>query len=177
MKHSVRTAVLWHLSALVVATGAVANANGKSGGAMTREEAGRTVQALFRRANMTSSGLNDKGFGGLMIGKAQLYFEHRAKETDLVCRAHIFTFRKEPRPGVIDGLRKEETRGALTGGGHVEYMTENSGVFLTRHYLQPVAEGTFLADMDALANASLVWRDDVLPRVFEATRPRTPPAR
>lgn len=162
----------------VSSTSAGAPVPGKKGrGSMTRDEAVRLVQAVFKSVGQQSPGLNEKGFGGVMLGVAQVYFEHQAASQKLVCRAHIFTFPKEPEPGKIAGFEQEEQSGTPTGGGRFEYMPENKGIFLTRSYDKAADAEVFVREVGELAKASLVWRDEVFARVMErffGSRKKTP---
>ena len=137
---------------------------------MTRDDAVRLVQAVFRAVGQQSPGLNEKGFGGLMLGTAQVFFEHQPQSGALLGRAHIYTFRKDPRPGALESLRAEEKAGTSTGGGSFEFVPENRGAFLTRVYTEPVDEAAFVQQIGQLGEASLEWRDGALPRAFEKAR-------
>ncbi len=134
---------------------------------MTRDDAVKLVKAVHKLAGAESPGLNEKGFGGLMLGLAQLYFEHTTAQS-LVCRAHVFSLPREATPALLAAL-EEEGQGQL-GGGAFEYLPENRGLFLTRAYDVPLDEQVFLADIQALGLASLAWRKDVLPTAFERAR-------
>jgi hypothetical protein len=134
---------------------------------MTRDDAVRLVKSVFKEIGAESPGLNEKGFGGTMLGRAQVNFEHREKEGELEVLAHVYTFRNEPKPNVLAALEEEARGGAPLGGGQYRYMPENKGVFLARVYREPVEEASFLADVKALAEASLVWRREVYPRALD----------
>jgi hypothetical protein len=136
---------------------------------MTRDEAQRLVQSFFRATGQTNSpGLNPQGFGGMVVGEAQLYFEYRSDEQALECSALIYKFRDPPKPGVLEGFQQEAKGGTDTGGGAVDYEPENKSLFLSRTYAQVPGEPAFAEDMKRLMNASLVWGGEVLDRV--ATR-------
>ena len=79
---------------------------------MTRDEAQRLVQSFFRATGqMNSPGLNPQGFGGMVVGEAQLYFEYRSDEQALECSALIYKFRDPPKPGVLEGFQQEAKGG------------------------------------------------------------------
>ncbi|MCY1032557.1 hypothetical protein OV207_13875 [Corallococcus sp. BB11-1] len=139
---------------------------------MTLEEAQRLVQSFMRAHGDTEgSGLNAKGFGGAALGEAQIYFEHAKDSGALKCSALIYRFRDAPRPGVIDGFRAEEKAGTDTGGGKVDYETENKSLFLSRTYGVLPAEQQFKEDLDRLVEASLNWGEEVFNRVADRVVP------
>ena len=43
---------------------------------------------------------------------------------------------RRPKPGIIEGFQAEEKSGTDTGGGTVDYETENKSLFLSRTYTQ-----------------------------------------
>lgn len=133
---------------------------------MTRDEAVKLVKAAAKLGGIEETpGLNAKGLGGFMLGPAQVYFEHQAQPPSLVCRAHIFTRHKDLDAG-LRAILEEEGKGHL-GGGRFEYMSGNRAMFLTREYAGGVEEAAFVAEVRALAEASMVWRREVLPRASE----------
>ncbi|WP_257456822.1 hypothetical protein [Archangium lipolyticum] len=132
---------------------------------MTRDEAQRLVQAFMKSLGQPSEGLNPQGFGGAMLGAAQLYFEYHSDKQALEASALVYKFRDPPKPGVLDGFREEEKAGTDTGGGAVDYETENKSLFLSRIYSTPPSDAAFKEDMQRLTQASLVWGDEVLDRV------------
>ncbi len=139
------------------------------GGPVTREAAAGLVRWFLQTQGVLETpGLNEQGFGGAMVGGAQLHFEHHADTQQLECSALVYRFREEPRPGVIEGFLKEAEEGADTGGGVVDYEPESRSLFLSRTYSELPSGTAFARDMEALMKASLEWGDDVLDRV--ATR-------
>ena len=136
------------------------------GAPMTREAAQRLVQSFVRpEANPQSPGLNPEGFGGLVMGGAQLYFEWHEDTQALECSALVYKFHEPPKPGVIETFQAEEKEGTDTGGGTVDYEPENRGLYLSRTYTQAPDERAFGKDMKRLMKASLKWGDEVLDRV------------
>ncbi|KFE66641.1 hypothetical protein DB31_8855 [Hyalangium minutum] len=136
------------------------------GAPMTREAAQRLVQIFVRpEANPQSPGLNAEGFGGLVMGGAQLYFEWHEDTKALECSALVYKFHEPPKPGVIETFQAEEKEGTDTGGGTVDYEPENRGLYLSRTYTQVPEERAFTKDMKKLMKASLKWSDEVLDRV------------
>jgi hypothetical protein len=139
---------------------------------MTRDEAQRVVQSYVRSQGLPlSPGLNMQGFGGVMVGQAQLYFEHAADAGELKCSALIYRFRDAPRPGVLDGFRDEQKAGTDTGGGDVDFEPESKSLFLSRRYASVPADNAFLDDMNRLMEASLEWGGDVFERVASRVIP------
>ncbi len=148
---------------------------------MTREEAASLVQAFIRgAAGMERPGLNDKGFGGILFpsksGAAQTFFEYDSEQKALICRAHLFTFTpEEPTSQELQYFSDEERAGAPSGGGKLEYMPENKGLYLTRTYRESTPHTAFVDDMMKLAEASLHWRDQVVDRVYDRIQGRSTP--
>src|SRR5689334_23046549 len=128
---------------------------------MTREEAQRLVQSFMKSHGQSSEGLNPQGFGGAVLGDAQLYFEYHADKQALETSALIYKFRDAPKPGVLEGFRAEEKAGTDTGGGVVDYEPENKSLFLSRTYSTVPPDTAFKADMQRLTQASLVWSNEV----------------
>jgi hypothetical protein len=150
----------WLLSAVGLATPPA------GGGPMTRESAQELVQWYVKsQGAVLSPGLNAQGFGGIMSGTAQLYFEFHEDTKTLECSALVYRFHEPPKPGVLDGFRAEEKEGTDTGGGTVDYEPENRGLFLSRHYTQVPPGSDFSREMKRLMKASNVWGDEVLDRV------------
>jgi hypothetical protein len=132
---------------------------------MTRDEAQRLVQTFMQAVEQPSEGLNPQGFGGAMIGEAQLYFEYHDDKQALEASALVYKFRDAPKPGILEGFQAEEKAGTDTGGGAVDYEKENKSLFLSRTYAKAPQDAAFLADMRRLMDASLVWSESVLDRV------------
>jgi hypothetical protein len=118
--------------------------------------------------------LRDEGAGlfaggdvaGVMVGAAEVFFEYSAAGGALKCSALVYRFRKEPRPGVLDGFIAEESAGGTdAGGGALEYRAETRSLFLSRTYSEAVPPEEFAADVKRLAGASLLWGTEVLERV------------
>jgi hypothetical protein len=136
---------------------------------MTREEAVRLIKSFAKSLSVETSGLNEKNFGGLSLGDAELYFEFHLPffkdEPSLECSALIYKFHKEPDPRILEGFKAEEKAGTPTGGGEVDYEPENKGLFLSRSYKKVVDEAAFTEDMKKLVEASRQWGGEVLERV------------
>jgi len=133
---------------------------------ITREAAQRLVQSFVRpEGPLQSPGLNAEGFGGITMAGAQLYFEWHEDTQALECSALVYKFHEPPKPGVIAGFQAEEKEGTDTGGGTVDYETENRGLYLSRTYTQVPDERAFAKDMKKLMRASLKWGHEVLDRV------------
>lgn len=135
---------------------------------MTRADAIRLVKALFRAVQMESPGLNEQGFGGIMLPDADLYFEHQSPGDCLVCYGRIFEFRKDAEPAVLDALHAEGQ--SLPPGLCVEYIPETRRLFLARTYGDVVEEKVFVEQMMDLAKTTAAWSREVLPRAFETAR-------
>ena len=124
------------------------------------------VQSFFRIYGGDSPGLNDNNLGGAVVGEHQIYFEYQPHKELLKCRALVYRFQAEPRPGVIEAFKQEEqTASADTGGGTVDYEPENKGLYLSREYAETVSDEEFAESLGELMKASRVYGDEVLDRV------------
>ncbi len=139
---------------------------------MTRQDAAKVVQAFFEAHGQKSQGLNDKGLGGILFGipsgAAQVFFEYDAGAGQLLCRAHILTYR--PQDSVEEDLkafRAEEQAGTPTGGGKLEYVPQSRALFLKRTYSTAAAPEAFIAEVNELAASSLKWGREVFDRVMD----------
>jgi hypothetical protein len=136
---------------------------------VTRDEAARSVRALFAEIGQTSEGLNAEGLGGIGLGETDVYFEHRA-DGALKCSARIYRFRAAPKRKVLEAFRQvERARGCDTGGGRFEFQPDNGGIYLSRLYAEAVDSGAFVEDVKRLALAAAEWRTKVTPRVVSYT--------
>ena len=135
---------------------------------MTRAHAVRLVKALFAAHQTESPGLNEKGFGGIMLTDADIYFEHQVAAGRLTCYGRIYEFLKDAEPRVLDALQTEGL--SLPHGFRVEYIPTTRRLFLTRTYDEAVDEKAFVEQMLELARTTAVWSREVLPRAFEADR-------
>jgi len=134
---------------------------------MTRNDAIRLVKGLFAACETESPGLNEQGFGGIMLPDADLYFEHQS-EGALVCYGRIYEFRKDAEPAVLEALRAEGK--SLPPGVRVEYVPETRRLFLARTYDNVIDEKGFLEQMAELARLTAIWGGDVLSLAFDAAR-------
>lgn len=143
--------------------------------AMKREEAAQTV-GTFLEANGARGGAGLFKGGdvvGVMLGRAELFFEYDEDAGTLHCAALIYRFRREPRPGRLQRFFQYDAGGAADlSGGSLEYREETRSLLLGRTYLEPVPRAEFAADMKRLAEASLVWADDIVERVSADGEPR-----
>lgn len=137
---------------------------------MTREEANRLVQSFAKAQGGEVSALNLNNMTALSLGDADLFFTFHQplvpnQKTRLEVSALIYRFRKEPDPRMLAGFREEQEKGTPTGGGELDFETENKGLYLTRFYEQVPAQETFNDELLALAKASKTWGREVLERV------------
>lgn len=136
--------------------------------AMTRDEAVRLIQQFAKAEGTNTSGLNENNLGGLGLGSGDVYFEYQLARHTLKCSALIYRFRKDPKLAVIEGFyQAERERWADTGGGSLEFQTENKGLYLSRSYDQSLPDNEFERDLKRLLKAAEVWGDEVLNRVAD----------
>jgi len=133
---------------------------------MTKQDAQRLVEAYGNHLGVHTT-LNAKGLGGLQVGMGSLYFEYDEKTQSLECSALVYKFSTPPKPGIIEGFKAEAAAGTDTGGGQVDYETENQGLFLSRTYSTVPALIAMDGDMKRLLAAAQEWGSSVLPRVSQ----------
>jgi len=134
---------------------------------VTREAAVEMIRALFAVFGSETTGLNDKDLGGIMLPEADVFFEYDSGAGGvLICRGSIHTPKEPFTVNELEAFTREAASGAPCGGGHLEYMTENGGIFLVRSYGEPVPDETFISDIRELVNATQLWRREVLIRAF-----------
>lgn len=74
-------------------------------------------------------------------------------------------FAKLPRDGLIEAFHEEERRGTNTGGGSVEFLPENGGLYLGRTYTQRTEPARFIEETNKLGQAATYWAQEVFPAV------------
>ena len=156
---------------------------------MEFDDAKTMVQGFLETYGVVDSpGLNDSGFGGAQIGRYEVYFEYGGalKATSVLswragaqpgptralkAYARIYTFMKEPSDRLMEELKrvaKEET--VPLGGGALEYMKENKGLFLSRQYEAEAPKARFQEEIEDLLSASEVWTERALEDCIERSR-------
>jgi hypothetical protein len=133
---------------------------------MTRREAD-TLMAELGKVWGFKAGLDADGRASYAVETASISFFYQPSTEDLECRALVYRFRAEPRPGLVEGYAAEEQAGTDCGGGHVEYQPSNKGLFLLRAYQEAPQVTVFSAELTKLMKASLKWVDEVVPRVAQ----------
>lgn len=143
----------------------------RRGRGMTRDEAAQMVEALVAAHGARGGGDDVRPFEdgdafGVMLGASEVFFEYAEATGELWCRALVYRFRGEPRPGVLEGFFSEEREGTTdAGGGAVEYLRGPRALFLSRSYDESLPADEFAGEIERLAGASLVWGREVLERV------------
>ena len=152
----------------------------KTGGPMTREETGRLVEALGRSLGDAAAYPQS---GGILLPNGQIWFEY-TDQNAFVCSVLVsdFAFEGADLPeaereridrALLEGFGEEERWGTPTGGAKLEYVPETKRLFLSRTYLQPVDEKTFIADMHRLVEAGNRWGREVFDRVMDRIQAQT----
>lgn len=168
-----RTAVALFAICLAPVAGGVEATGGQSGGTMTREQAVDLLESLYRSIGKDNAILKpDHILYASKSGTALIAFNYDAEKKALTCRAEIYLFHREPLPGLIEGFRDEEKTGTATGGGELEYVASNRGLYLRRVYTKPVDREIFATEMRELGEAGLRWGRDVFDRVNARVRAR-----
>lgn len=134
-------------------------------GTLSREDAVSMIKALFAAYKIDSPGLNSNNLGGIETLAQPIYFEYLPGKQALHVFALCYRFRKPPRDGLIEAFHEEERRGTNTGGGSVEFLPENGGLYLGRTYTQRTEPARFIEETNKLGQAATYWAQEVFPAV------------
>jgi hypothetical protein len=134
-------------------------------GPMSRDAAVKMIKGFLAAYKVQSTGLNEKNLGGADIEGRRVFFEYQPEKNTLRSLATVYCFRKPPKPGVIEGFKKEAEGGTDTGGGTVEYVSDSRCLFLGRSYTQAVSDAQFTKDNQRLLLAAKIWSEQVVERV------------
>lgn len=141
---------------------------------MTRGEAERLLRSLTDAHGVSVGRLFDgRDVVGVMLGEAELFFRYDEVLRALWCGALVYRFRAEPKPGVLEAFFEEENEGVDvpdSGGGALEYRGDTRSLLLAKTYESAPAPEEFVEDVRVLAEASLVWARDAVPRVASRVR-------
>jgi hypothetical protein len=132
---------------------------------MERNDAIAMIQAYYKANEVESPGLNEKNLGGASVGPYQIYFEYLPKDGILRCSALIYSFREDPKPGILEGFQEAEKAGANVNGGYLEFQPENRGLYLSRDYTTLVSAEEFAANLTSLMQATEEWGGPILEQV------------
>lgn len=140
---------------------------------MTRVEAERLLRSLTDAYGVSAGRLFDgKDVAGLMLGEAELFFRYDEGLRALWCGALVYRFRAEPKPRVLEAFfEEEEMSNTAAPVGALEYRGDTRSLLLAKTYESAPSTEEFVEDVRGLAEASLVWARDAVPRV--ASRART----
>jgi len=134
---------------------------------MTREEAQQQLEAFFRKLGIKASFFDDKNFVKAAVGEAVIGFEFLETEGVLKARALIYRFRNNPNPVLIEALITEQ-QNSDTGGGIVRFETEDLSLFLEKTFTEKLPDEEFYKQVNQLAQASLIWSNQILPQIAES---------
>lgn len=138
---------------------------------MTKTQAREQLVDFFEKlGDRNPSIFEEKNFVKANLGDAIMGFVYNGDET-LKCQSLIYRFRKPPKDSVMEAI-EFESQNAPNGGGEVAFDEENRTLLLQKDYKQKVAEEDFYSDMQQLAEASLVWSNEVLQKVAERAIPQ-----
>lgn len=133
---------------------------------MTKDEAKTQVTEFFKQIGDKEPDIfKSKNFAKAMIGEAIMGFVYQDDET-LSCQSLIYRFRRKPQDAIMNAI-EEESRNAPNGGGEIAFDEENFTLVLQKNYVEKTEQEEFFNDMQNLAQASLVWSNEVLSRVAE----------
>ncbi|HVF43944.1 MAG TPA: hypothetical protein VM936_13065 [Pyrinomonadaceae bacterium] len=136
---------------------------------MNRGEAERLLRSLADAHGVSVGRLFDgKDVVGLMLGAAELFFQYDENRRALWCGALVYRFRAEPKPGVLEAFFEEEEEAASdapASGGALEYREATRSLLLARTYESAPPPEEFVEDVKTLAESSLAWARDAVPRV------------
>jgi hypothetical protein len=134
---------------------------------MTREEAKQQIEAFFRKIGITASFFEDENFAKATVGEALIGFEFVETEGVLKTQALIYRFRNAPNQKVIEALLAEQ-QNSDTGGGNVNFETEDFSLFLEKTFMEKLSAEEFYKQINQLAQASLIWSSQILPQIAES---------
>jgi hypothetical protein len=139
---------------------------------MTRVEAERLLRSLTDAYGVSVGRLFDgKDVAGLMLGEAELFFQYDERRRALWCGALVYRFRAEPKPGVLEAFfEEEEMSNTNAAAGALEYREETRSLLLAKTYESAPEPEEFVEDVRSLAESSLVWARDAVPRVASRAR-------
>jgi hypothetical protein len=133
---------------------------------MTREEAKQQMEAFFRKIGITASFFEDKTHAKATIGEALIGFEFVEAEGVLNAQALIYRFRNSPNQKVVEAILAEQ-QNSDTGGGNVNFDSEDFSLFLEKSFSEKLADEEFYKQINDLARASLIWSSQILPQIAE----------
>lgn len=133
---------------------------------MTREEAKQQLEAFFRKLGITVSVLNDNNFVKATAGEAVIGFEFVETEGVLIAKALIYRFRNNPNPLLIEALIAEQ-KNSDTGGGSVNFAADDLSLSLEKTFGEKLSNEEFYEQVNRMAQASLVWSNQILPQIAE----------
>ena len=137
---------------------------------MTKDEAKQQIEAfLAQLGDKEASVFDEKNFAKAQLGDAFMGFVYGDNEK-LSCQALIYRFRKPPKEQVMDAI-EAESKNAPNGGGEIAFDEDNFTLLLQKDFGEKVSNEEFYKDMQDLAQASLVWSNEVLTRVAERAYP------
>ena len=134
---------------------------------MTREEAQQQLEAFFRKLGIKASFFDDKNYVKASVGEAVIGFEFLETGGILKAQALIYRFRNNPNPVLIEALITEQ-QNSDTGGGNVMFNTDDLSLFLEKTFTEKLPDDEFYAQINQLAQASLVWSGQILPQIAES---------
>lgn len=140
---------------------------------MTRGDAERLLRSLADAHGVSVGRLFDgRDVVGLMLGGAELFFQYDEGRSALWCGALVYRFRAEPKPGVLEAFFEEEedVDAPDSGGGALEYRGDTRSLLLARTYDSTPEPEEFVGDVKQLAESSLAWARDAVPRVASRAR-------
>jgi hypothetical protein len=139
---------------------------------MTRVEAERLLRSLTDAYGVSVGRLFDgKDVAGLMLGEAELFFQYDEGRRALWCGALVYRFRAEPKPGVLEAFFEEEEMSNTNAAAcALEYREETRSLLLAKTYESAPEPEEFVEEVRGLAEASLVWARDAVPRVASRVR-------
>jgi hypothetical protein len=141
---------------------------------MMRGEAEHLLRSLTDAYGVSVGRLFDgKDVAGLMLGEAELFFRYDEGRHALWCGALVYRFRAEPKPRVLEAFFEEEKEGVDgtdSGGGALEYRGDTRSLLFAKTYESAPEPEEFVEDVRGLAEASLVWARDAVPRVASRAR-------
>lgn len=133
---------------------------------MNIDDAKNQLEDFFTRlGEQKSSVFEENNSTKALVGDAIMGFVYKADET-LTCQSLIYRFRRSPQENIMNAI-EEESKMAPKGGGEIAFDDKNFTLVLQKDYREKVSGDDFFNDMQNLAQASLIWSNEVLSRVAE----------
>lgn len=123
---------------------------------MDRQEAAGQVNAFAKRIGVAGAANDFTKPLQVRLGESVVGFEFDDAAGAIVTRALIYRFRKSPAEKTLAAILAAETT-SNTGGGTLVFDEVSTTLFLERSFSDRVDDDSFYAEINRLAQASMIW--------------------